>query len=317
MKINFSNCHIRTPRSSDLLELYQLLAETFIPDRELFRQIIEQNKSIYTWQPYTLYRGNEILGNVSLMPINIFLAGEKTTVIGIASVVTVEKYRNMGVVKYLLKHCLDITDCENNPCVLFTDAPVVYQNLGFEPVKQKYMTAHASDFCFGSSNFQSACCETITEQQIARMGKIYENQYPNYDAKVIRDADYWQFYKMMFNPYPKSMIGFCTSGDKLLGYIRIEAENDRLLVNELVAAENACDVVLFLLNIAAECAKKLPTPLLTLALPGKHAAWQVIKEKNIKITEETGRKREIFMYHPPAAGPTRLHNMQWSLADKF
>lgn len=317
MKIDFSNCQIRTPQANDLLELYQLLAKTFIPDRKLFEQIIAQNRSFYTWQPYTLYRDSEILGNVSLMPIDIFLAGERTTVVGIASVVTVDKYRNMGVAKYLLKHCLDITDGENKPCVLFTDAPAVYRNSGFKPLKQRYMTAYTADFTSESSNFQSTCCETITDSQIVRMAKIYENQYPNYDAKVIRDPDYWQFYKMMFNPYPKSMLSFCTSGNKLLGYIRTEAENDRLLINELVTAENAHDVISFLLSCAAEYADKLSASLLTLALPEKHTAWQIIKKKNIKITEEADCKREIFMLHPPAESSTKLYNLQWSLADKF
>ena len=76
------------------------------------------------------------MGNVSLMPMRIWLGGRPTEVAGIASVATRKEHRRQGVAKRLMRHVLAIVDEWKMPAVLFTDLPNVYEGLGFHSIEQ-------------------------------------------------------------------------------------------------------------------------------------------------------------------------------------
>jgi predicted acetyltransferase len=319
MGLDLSQSEIRTPTGEALLRLYEMLMEAFPVDRPVFTEMITKGKRFYTWTPYALYLGEELLGNVSLMPARIWLGAEPLKVVGVASVATRKPYRRKGVAKRLLQHTLQMVDDEEAPAVLFTDLPAVYEGRGFRRIGQTCAAASTSRMRFEGKRFECKVLDTLDQPRLEQLAEIYAQEYPNYDGKVIRDADYWQLYQMLFNLYPNPKIVVCTGGGHALGYARVETEKDRLLVSELCSPPSAVEVTEALLAFLADHAPQVERELITFALPPGHFAWQILQRYQIPLEPEpAGAHRGTFMVRPAAGellGP--LEHLQWSLADKF
>ena len=318
MKLDLAECEIRTPGGDDLLALYRMLMDVFPVDRPVFTEMIETGKRFYTWTPYALYQGAELLGSVSLMPVGIWLGGQAVEVVGIASVATRKEHRRKGVARHLMRHGLGIVDERSAPAVLLTDLPAVYEGLGFKAVKQTYPAACVPEMDFGTGGFDCELVDCLDQGRLERMASIYADEYPNYDGKVFRDRDYWRLYQMLFDLYPKSRILLCTSHERTLGYARIEVEGDRLLLSELCARADAVEATA-LLGFVADCARQVGVGLVTLALSPDHFASETLQRHGVLLQPEpAGAHRETFMVRPrPGEPPGPLERLHWSLADKF
>ncbi len=319
MEIDLSRCEIRTPTGDDLLPLYEMLMDAFPVDRAVFSQMIEKGKRFYTWTPYTLYLDDQVLGNISLIPVRIWLADEKVETVGVASVATPTAYRRKGIAKHLIRHCMNIVDRQNRSCVLFTDLPGLYEQFGFQAIAQAYLAVPAGQMNFAAARFEFRMVETLDEWCLDQMSRLYAEQYPNYNGKVVRDPDYWQLYQMLVDPYPKVRVLFCIEGGQAVGYARLELETDRLLVSEVCCAESALGVAEALLGVAAKFSRQAGLELVTLALPPDHFAWPVLRHHNIEVLPEPAAPgRETFMVRPAAGEPLGpLGRLHWSPADKF
>ena len=139
---------VRTPKGEDLISLYELLSSIFPPDRPVFETLIKEGRPYYTWTPYTLYDGHEILGNVSVFSFRIWSHGKKVPVAGIASVATSEEQRRKGIARYLMNHVTGILDRERLAAVLFTSLPEIYGHHGFQAVPQHYWQSNADRLAF-------------------------------------------------------------------------------------------------------------------------------------------------------------------------
>ena len=140
MAIDFSKCEIRTPESPlELKRLYQMLAEVFPVEKDFFEGLIDGSRTLYNWRPYTLYHGDEPLGNVSVVMFQLKSGTGLQETAGIASVATPERHRGMGIARQLMEHVLKKIDGRNLPSVLFTSMPRVYSGLGYQVVDQGVM----------------------------------------------------------------------------------------------------------------------------------------------------------------------------------
>ena len=319
MKLDLSKCEICTPTGEALVALYRMLMEAFPVDRPVFAEMIEKGRRFYTWTPYAMYLGDELLGNVSLMPMRIWLGGQPTEVVGIASVATHEQYRRQGVATHLVRYSLEILDERKAPAVLFADLPGLYEPLGFERIDQTCEAASVAQIRLANRGF---CCELVDQldqSRLDQMAAIYADEYPNYDGKVVRDPDYWQLYQMLFNPYPKSRILFSTSQGRAIGYARVEVEEDRLLIAELCGRADAVGAAEALLRFAADYARQAEVDLVTFAFFPDHFAREILRRHHVPLEPEpAGAHRGTFMVRPPAGqvlGPWEC--LKWSLADKF
>ncbi len=318
MKLDLSECEIRTPTGDDLADLYGMLIDVFPVDRPVFTEMIETGKSFYTWTPYALYRRGELLGNVSLVPLRIWLSGQPTEVAGIASVGTRKEHRRKGVAQHLMRHALAIVDEWKMPAVLFTDLPKLYEGLGFHSIEQTYPSAPVGRMEFAAEGFQCEVVDTLDQGRLDQMARVHADAYPNYDGKVVRDPDYWQLYQMLFNPFPKPKMLFLTDPRRIVGFARCEVEDDRLLVAELCAPANPTRVSESLLGFARDYACQLHRDSITLALPPDHFALETLRRLIPLEPERPGAHRETFMVRPPAGEPLGpLDRLHWSLADKF
>lgn len=319
MKIDLSQCEIRTPTGDDLVGLYRMLIDAFSVDEPVFAEMIEKGKGFYTWTPYALYQGRELLGNVALMPLRIWLGGRPTEVAGIASVATRKEHRRKGVARHLMQHALAIVDEWNMPAVLFTDLPKVYEGLGFQTIEQTYPAASVREMEFSAEGFQCEIVDTLDRNRLDQMARVYADDYPNYDGKVVRDSRYWQQpYQMLFDPYPKPKILFATDRRGIVGFARCELEDDRLLLAELCAPADPPRVAEALLAFARDHACQLHRDSITLALPPDHLALETVRGRVPLEPERPGADRGAFMARPAPTEPLGpLSHLQWSLADKF
>jgi predicted acetyltransferase len=319
MDVDLSKCRIRTPTGDKLLPLYQMLMEIFPTDRPVFAEIIEKGRRFYTWTPYALYRSDELLGNVSLMPVRIWMAGRPVKVVGIASVATRKQYRRKGVARRLLQHVLNVVDQQRAPAVLLTGLPAVYQGLGFETIGQTYLAASTERVSFPGRGLDSEILGHLDPGHLEQLAEIYAGPYPNYDGKVVRDPDYWQLYQMLFDLQPRWKILSCVRHGRMVGYARVEVEDDRLLVSELCCQASAGGVAEGLLHFVADRARQAERPRISFALPPGHFAGEVLRRGNVPLEPEpAGAPREAFMVRPPLGEPLgRFARLQWSLADKF
>jgi hypothetical protein len=151
------------------------------------------------------------------------------------------------------------------------------------------------------------------------MAKIYSEEDPDRDGRIVRDAKYWQLYRACFNGNPGAGILFGERRKRVAGYVRIETEDDRLLVSELCCPPAASEVARALLGCVAELAADGKRDTITLALPAENLAMQILQGSGAALeAEPAGAGREIFMVRPPghqALGP--LETLQWPLCDKF
>ncbi|MFH1923209.1 MAG: GNAT family N-acetyltransferase [Planctomycetota bacterium] len=319
MELDLTQCEIRTPTGDALLSLYRLVIDAFPADRPVFTEMIEKGRRFYTWTPYALYRGEELLGNVSLVPVKMWLGGRRADVVGIASVATRREHRRKGIARHLMRYALGIVDEQLAPAVLFTDLPKLYEGLGFQRIEQTYPAASVREMDFTTSGFACELVDKLDRSHLESMAEIHAHDYPDYDGKVVRDPDYWQLYQMLFNPFPRLRLLFSTRQGRIAGYARVEVEPDRLLVSELCGRADATDAAEALLGFVAEYAREVQRDSVTFALPSDHFAGQILERRRVALEPEPpGAHRETFMVRPPAGeGLGALGALQWSLADKF
>ena len=322
MKIDLNACTIRTPTGDALRQLYAFLGQCFPPDRPLFEELLRVGRTFYTWTPTTLYAGPQIVGNAALMPVKVWLGHEPVTLVGVASVATASAWRRQGVARRLLDAMLETVDAQGLPSVLFTGVPDVYRSLGFQTVTQRYLAAPAAQGSFRAGPFERQIYTSLDERQCQLLAKLYAETYPNYDGKVVRDADYWWLYATLFRFAPQARIILCLRGGTLRGYARYECDAERITLSELCAAADADDVADTLLCWTQQAALEHGAAWLTWALPPGHFVWPLLERAGVSVQPEPpDAGREAFMVRLPqrgqAAWQARLGDLQWSLADKF
>ncbi len=313
-----SECRIRTPEHAERIALYEFLIGVFPVDRPVFREMVERGRRFYTWTPYALYHGGELVANVSLMPMQIWLNGQPRPIVGIASVATRERFRRRGVARHLLRHALGIVDERRAPAVLFTELPAVYEGLGFETIPQTYRAASARAFDWGDRPEPCELVGTFGAEHLGAMARLYDRT-PNYDGKVVRDAEYWQLYEMLFHAYARFKLLVCRRAGRMVGYARVEEEADRLLVSELCGEPSDVEVVERLLASAAAYARRIERDVISFAMPPGHFAESIVRARGVAFgPEPPGAPRESVMVRPAAGQPLGpLARVSWPLADKF
>ena len=311
---------VRTPEGKDLVSLYELLSVIFPPDKPVFERLIREGGSHYTWKPYTLYNGREILGNVSVFSLRIWHQGEELPLAGIASVATPLEHRRKGIARYLMNHVLEILDRERRFAVLFTSLPEAYSRHGFQPVPQYYWQTSADRLAFSVRGGDVSLREQLSDGDLKIADAIYSRRCPAYEGKIVRDPGYWTMYQMLFNLFPKLHIALLRRGREPIGYVRLELEPDRVLISELCLDPSDEDATLALLRFASDYTRMNRRALMTLALPSQHFAWELLRRKEVPLEPEMDsvEVRETFMARPAKGEAVgALGRLQWSLSDKF
>lgn len=120
--------------------LFQLFEEVFhIPVQTL--QNFESNGFWdATYKPFSYLQEGQVIANVSMFALPMFIKGEQIYAAGIQSVMTHPKYRRRGLMKQLLGKVLQEIDKQYECAMLFTEKPELYEPFGFRVVQQHLMT---------------------------------------------------------------------------------------------------------------------------------------------------------------------------------
>lgn len=317
MAIDFSKCKIRTPENAqELQRLYKMLAEVFPVERKLFEDIISGAHTFYNWTPYTLYHGEELLGNVSIVIFRLQAEGRLQKVAGIASVATPERYRGMGIAKYLMNHVLKIIDAQNLPSILFTSLPRVYTGLGYKIVDQGVMQVSVKKIKRTSGLIVNSITH-LNREHLKTAENLYSGLLP-YNGKLLRDAEYWRMYGNVVNNSDKIEFAFCRNDEKALGYVRLEYEADRVLLDEFYAPAESRAINAALWSLVCDAAAEKDKNNISISLPSTHELWNFLQHNDLKTEPEIDADREIFMVRMPEKKPLKwLTGVRWPLSDKF
>ena len=317
--LDLKRCRIATPTGAERTRLYRMLGEIFPPDQELFASLIESGLPCATWTPYALYDAEEILGNVALVPMQIWLGGRLVEVVGVASVATAPSHRRQGVARHLLEHCLALVDRDRLPAVLFTGQPEVYEHHGFVHVAQRYTECRLDEWPLQNRNQGQTWLNRPTAEEWESIATLYADGYPDYDGKLLRDASYWALYRTLFHLNPRWQFVICGAEGKWLGYARCEAEPRRLLVSEFCCRPEREDLADALFSAIGAEADRLGCTFVSWALPLGHFLDRLLESRGIaRVAEGTDAGREAFMVRPAVGEPLGpFAQLSWSLADKF
>ncbi|PFZ11427.1 GNAT family N-acetyltransferase [Bacillus pseudomycoides] len=120
--------------------LFQLFEEVFrIPIQTL--QNFEANGfGDTTYKPFSYLQEGQVIANVSMFSLPMFVNGERIYAAGIQSVMTHPEYRRKGLMKQLLCKVLQEIDTKYECAILFTEKPELYEPFGFRVVQEYLMT---------------------------------------------------------------------------------------------------------------------------------------------------------------------------------
>ncbi|MDZ5610249.1 GNAT family N-acetyltransferase [Bacillus pseudomycoides] len=120
--------------------LFQLFEEVFrIPAQTL--QNFESNGFWdTTYKPFSYLQEGQVIANVSMFSLPMFVNGEQIHAAGIQSVMTHPEYRRKGLMKQLFCKVLQEIDTQYECTVLFTEKPELYEPFGFRVVQEHLMT---------------------------------------------------------------------------------------------------------------------------------------------------------------------------------
>lgn len=319
MTFQLSECEIHPATGPRLRQVCRFLIDQFPPDRPILERVIATGRGYATWTPYALYHGEELLGSLALMPLRIWLEGQRRDMVGIASVATVPAYRRMGVAGRLLDHCLAKADQQLLPSVLFTSLPRVYENAGFQAIRQDYLGTSPANLPRGGAGLGVQRLETINDDDCNTLATIYDSPGSVFSGKVERDAQYWRFCQLLFNTNSNLRILLCSDGGRPCGYVRAETEEGRLLISEVCLEQASAAVIEAVCTHIAEEARLQSAPWVTLSLPSDHAVRGFLERCGIRCTREpAGICRETLMVRPPRGRSLdTLSRLRWPLSDKF
>jgi len=318
LNIDFSHCRIVTPRGDLLQSFCSKMKDVFPTDQPIYDALMEDGESFYPMRNYALYSGTTLLGNSGIFPFRIWKEGGWKEIYGIGAVATMPEYRRQGVASILLNHCLSLIDSRNSPSVLFTEVEEVYKPLGFNVIHQDYKALITGRILFEKPGNNFRTIKTLSENDLKSLDRIYSSS-PGYTGKVMRNKNYWKFYRIMFDPYEKPEIVFFTGGEIDEGYVRFESDPDRLTITEMSCPEDRPDIIESLLSYMNNKSIQDGFPKLTIALSRDHPVWKLLTEKNIPtVPEADGVERETFMLRKAADGSESFgESLFWSLSDKF
>jgi len=312
------NMQIRPPTPEDWPALCRLLTTIWPFEEWIWDGTPSGLTRLYRWRSVCAFIGGEAIGNVSRNDITIRVRGRLQTVAGIASVATAEEHRRKGIARRLLVEILKGVDAEGLPALLFTSVPRVYEEHGFQVLPQDYRTLTAAMIPIESLRLSARQLDILEEGDIARIARIYESDYPDYDGKVERDADYWQWYRRFFNNNSADRVILAEQGSDILGYLRLLENDDCLMVTEFCCGANAVEVARALLGFARKAAEARGRERIGLALPPAHFLYRFLRTLNIPAVAETLPSLGLVMARGPGgSSPSGLEGLVWSLADRF
>ncbi|EOQ08694.1 acetyltransferase [Bacillus cereus VDM021] len=180
--------------------LFQLFEEVFrIPVQTL--QNFEANGFWdTTYKPFSYLQEGQVIANVSMFSLPMFVNGERIYAAGIQSVMTHPEYRRKGLMKQLLCKVLQEIDTKYECAILFTEKPELYEPFGFRVVQEYLMTLSYENILPHSSSLRKL--NFYDEKDMELIKEIIENAQQlsmEFSTLNYRSSFYFNMYDAKWN----------------------------------------------------------------------------------------------------------------------
>lgn len=223
--------------------LYPLFEQVFGIPSHMLQDYYDRGFWNPRYCPYTIFKANRAIANVSVIPMSWMIGGEPVAAAGIQSVMTLPSERGKGYMKKLMNLVLE--DLTNHYSFIFlqTETPALYEKYGFEKVEEHIFVTEA----FQNTRIRNSSLKKLDflkKRDAEIIQSCFARQHSN--SYVFSPLDYeHSLYLNLYNPFFSEKLFYSESLDLLLVY---EVTDQKLKLYDVVAKNSVnlseiCSVV--------------------------------------------------------------------------
>jgi GNAT superfamily N-acetyltransferase len=196
--------------------LYPLFEQVFGIPSHMLQDYYDRGFWNPRYCPYTIFKENRAIANVSVIPMSWIIGGEPVAAAGIQSVMTLPSERGKGYMKKLMNLVLE--DLTNHYSFIFlqTETPALYEKYGFEKVEEHIFVTEA----FQNTSIRNSSLKKLDflkKRDAEIIQSCFARQHSN--SYVFTPIDYeHSLYLNLYNPFFSEKLFYSESLDLLLVY---------------------------------------------------------------------------------------------------
>ncbi|WP_459503187.1 GNAT family N-acetyltransferase [Bacillus sp. C1] len=164
------NFFVEEPKKEQLFPLFE---EVFHVPVQTLQNFESNGFWDTTYKPFSYLHKGQVIANVSMFSLPMFINGEQVHAAGIQSVMTHPEYRRQGLMKQIFSKVLHEIDTEYECAILFTEKPELYEMFGFRVIQEYLMTLSYDNNSSDSSSLRKL--DFYNEKDIQLIKEIMGN----------------------------------------------------------------------------------------------------------------------------------------------
>jgi GNAT superfamily N-acetyltransferase len=194
--------------------LYPLFEQVFGIPAHMLQDYYDRGFWNPSYCPYTIFKENHAIANVSVIPMSWIIDGEAVAAAGIQSVMTLPSERGKGYMKKLMNLVLE--DLTNHYIFLQTETPALYEKYGFEKVEEHiFVTEAFQNLSMVSSSLKKL--DFLNKRDVEIIQSCFVSLHSN--SLIFATLGYeHSLYLNLYNPFFSEKLFYSESLESLLVY---------------------------------------------------------------------------------------------------
>ncbi|OOE14221.1 GNAT family N-acetyltransferase [Fictibacillus arsenicus] len=196
--------------------LYPLFEQVFGIPSHMLQDYYDRGFWNPHYCPYTLFKENRAIANVSVIPMSWIIDGEPVAAAGIQSVMTLPSERGKGYMKKLMNLVLEDLTNHYSSIFLQTEIPALYEKYGFKKVEEHIFVTEA----FQNPSIRNSSLKKLdflNKRDAEIIHSCFASQHPN--SHVITPLNYeHSLYLNLYNPFFSEILFYSEFLETLLVY---------------------------------------------------------------------------------------------------
>lgn len=210
--------------------LYPLFEQVFGIPAHMLQDYYDRGFWNLNYCPYTIFKENRAVANVSVIPMSWILDGKAVAAAGIQSVMTLPSERGRGYMKKLMNLVLE--DLTNQYSLIFlqTETPALYEKYGFRKVEEHiFVTEAFQNLSMRSSSLKKLDFSKRSDVEIIQSCFVSEHS----NSLIFAPLNYeHSLYLNLYNPFFSEKLFYSESLESLLVY---EVKDQVLVLYDVVS----------------------------------------------------------------------------------
>ena len=214
----------------DVLALSQYAFQYQIPEDRLQDRL----KRLDSRKIFGVFDNEALCANLHMIPFEVFVAGNKVKMGGIASVATYPEHRRKGYVKELITSAL--TYMKENGYVVSMLHPFqvsFYRKYGWELLSNRLISTLKKEDLKLQIGGYGTIKRFKKEKHTQDIEQVYEKFAEKYTGMLVRDTNWW-----LQSVYSDLHAAVYYENEEPTGYILYEVKNSKMIVEEFVPLTN-------------------------------------------------------------------------------